>query len=118
VPKLLLLLLLLPLVRLASPDLCLAVQAAAAVLVGPWVTTPAGAELFLHLLLLLQVSDMQAQFGGAPEGQAAAALLLAYPGQLRRLSEVQLEGRLRDRRRGRTRSVAFAWVFGRDVLLV
>lgn len=71
----------------------------------------------LSLTRHMQVPQLQARFAGSAALQAAAATLTAHPGQLKRLAELQLGGRLRERRRGRTRSVAFGWVFGRDVLL-
>lgn len=53
---------------------------------------------------------------GAPAGAAAAAArLLEHAPALRRMSELQLEQRLRARRRERQRSVTFAWLHGREV---
>jgi len=69
------------------------------------------------VLLGVQVQDLQSRLAPTTAAHSAASVLLSYPAQLRRLAEVQLEGRLRDRRRGRARSVAFSWVFGREVLL-
>lgn len=48
---------------------------------------------------------------------AAQARLLALPPAVRRLGELQLERRLRDRRRGQGRSASFSWIRKREVAL-
>ncbi|KAI8462510.1 MAG: fatty acid desaturase-domain-containing protein [Monoraphidium minutum] len=52
-------------------------------------------------------------------GAAAAAqqLLVGLPASIRRLGELQLERRLRDRRRGLGRSASFSWIHKREVAL-
>lgn len=49
--------------------------------------------------------------------EAAAALLRRHPALLRRLGELQLEGRLRSKRRDRARAAVFSWLYGRQVVL-
>jgi hypothetical protein len=53
-------------------------------------------------------------------GEAAAAqdFLCRHSERVRRLAELQMERRLRDRKRGRGRSASFSWVHGREVSLV
>lgn len=48
---------------------------------------------------------------------ATAQQLLRHPSMLQRLSELQLEGKLRARRRDRLQSACFSWLFKREVLL-
>jgi hypothetical protein len=52
-------------------------------------------------------------------GEAAAAqqLLMGLPQSIKRLGELQLERRLRDRRRGQGRSASFSWVHMREIAL-
>jgi hypothetical protein len=53
----------------------------------------------------------------SPAAKAAQQQLAAQPGALRRLSELQLEQRLMERRVGRSPPISFSWVHGRDVPL-
>lgn len=85
----------------------------------PFTRPPAAGSFNTSSLRTEGAADAAASSAQSSSAVAEAArLLLAYPQQLRRLAELQLEGRLRDRRRGRTRSAAFSWVHGREVLLV
>jgi hypothetical protein len=48
---------------------------------------------------------------------AAGCYLLQQPAVLRRMSELQLDAHLRNRRRDGTRAASFSWLFGQEVLL-
>ncbi len=53
-------------------------------------------------------------------GQAAEAqeFLCKHSERIRRLADIQMERKLRDRRRGKSKSAAFSWIFKREVSLL
>lgn len=61
--------------------------------------------------------QVQARAVSSPAARGAQQQLAAQPGALRRLSELQLEQRLLERRVGRAPPISFSWVHGRDVPL-
>jgi hypothetical protein len=65
---------------------------------------------------VLQV-QREAGDGSTNSSSAAVRQLLSTPGMLRRLSELQLEGKLTARRRDRGCTACFSWVFKREVPL-
>lgn len=67
-----------------------------------------------HLVQRWQVPQLRVSSVAAVEAQE---YLCRHAERLRRLADLQMERRLRDRKRGRQRAAAFSWVGKREVLL-
>lgn len=52
------------------------------------------------------------------EAAEAQAFLMKHSERIRRLADITMERRLRDRKRGKNKSAAFSWVFKREVSLM
>lgn len=60
------------------------------------------------------VANVRVHTGEAAEAQE---FLVQHSQRIRRLSDLQMERRLRDKKRGKTRTAAFSWIFKREVSL-
>ncbi|MEW5298359.1 MAG: hypothetical protein WDW38_000912 [Sanguina aurantia] len=76
-------------------------------------TTQDYANIVDNLVTRWGVADLQLS------GEAAAAqhFLCNHGSRIRRLADLQVERRIRDRKQGRTKSAAFSWINKREVLL-
>ncbi|KXZ42185.1 hypothetical protein GPECTOR_188g290 [Gonium pectorale] len=78
-------------------------------------TTNDYANIVEHLVKRWDIEHVPVVSGEAAEAQA---FLMKHSERIRRLADLQMERRLRDRKRGKTWSSAFSWVFKREVSLV
>ncbi|GLC41789.1 hypothetical protein PLESTM_001239700 [Pleodorina starrii] len=77
-------------------------------------TTNDYANIVEHLVKKWDIANLQVVTGEAAEAQA---FLMKHSERIRRLADIQMERRLRDRKRGKTRTAAFSWIFKREVAL-
>lgn len=77
-------------------------------------TTPNGPALLACCTAAPQVPQVRASSSAAA---AAQEFVCTHGERVRRLGDMQLEQRLRDRKRGCVRSAAFSWVGRREVVL-
>lgn len=61
------------------------------------------------------VADLSFTGGAAAEAQE---YLCKHSERIRRLADLQMERRMRDRKRGKAKTAAFSWIFKREVSLV
>ncbi len=61
------------------------------------------------------MADLRLSGGAAAEAQD---FLCKHSERIRRLADLQMERRLRDRKRGKAKSASFSWIFKREVSLV
>ncbi|EFJ46489.1 hypothetical protein VOLCADRAFT_62507 [Volvox carteri f. nagariensis] len=77
-------------------------------------TTNDYASIIDHLVKRWDIANLKVVTGEAAEAQA---FLMKHSERIRRLADLQMERRLRDRKRGKTRTAAFSWIFKREVSL-
>lgn len=77
-------------------------------------TTNDYADIVDHLVRKWDVANVRVHTGEAAEAQE---FLVQHSQRIRRLSDLQMERRLRDKKRGKTRTAAFSWIFKREVSL-
>lgn len=78
-------------------------------------TTGDYAEIVEHLVKRWGVADLRLRQGAAAEAQE---YLCKHSERIRRLADLQMERRLRERKRGLAKSAAFNWIFKREVSLL
>jgi acyl-[acyl-carrier-protein] desaturase len=61
------------------------------------------------------IANLRVSGGDAGEAQE---YLCKHSERIRRLADLQLERKLRDRKRGKSKSAAFSWIFKREVSLM
>ncbi|GFR44285.1 hypothetical protein Agub_g5492 [Astrephomene gubernaculifera] len=67
-----------------------------------------------HLVRKWDIANVRVESGEAAEAQE---FLMHHSQRIRRLADLQMERRLRDRKRGKSRTAAFSWVFKREVAM-
>lgn len=78
-------------------------------------TTGDYADIVQHLVQRWKVPEVRVVSGRAAEAQE---FLCKHSERIRRLADIQMERKLRDRRRGKSKSAAFSWIFKREVSLL
>ncbi|GLI67555.1 hypothetical protein VaNZ11_011782 [Volvox africanus] len=77
-------------------------------------TTNDYADIIEHLVKRWDIGNVKVVTGEAAEAQA---YLIKHSERIRRLADLQMERRMRDRKRGKGRTAAFSWIFKREVAL-
>ncbi|GIL89812.1 hypothetical protein Vretimale_16499 [Volvox reticuliferus] len=77
-------------------------------------TTNDYANIVDHLVKRWDIGNVKVVTGEAAEAQA---FLIKHSERIRRLADLQMERRMRDRKRGKGRTAAFSWIFKREVAL-
>ena len=78
-------------------------------------TTGDYADIVEHLVQRWNVPSLKVSSGSAAEAQE---YLCKHSERIRRLADLQMERRLRDRKRGKSKLASFSWIFKREVSLV
>ena len=78
-------------------------------------TTGDYADIVQHLVQRWGVAGLR--FAGGPAAEAQE-YLCKHSERIRRLADLQMERRLRDRKRGKAKSASFSWLFKRELSLV
>lgn len=78
-------------------------------------TTGDYADIVEHLVKRWGIPNLKLSSGAAAEAQD---YLCKHSERIRRLADLQMERRLRDRKRGKGKSANFSWIFKREVSLV
>ena len=78
-------------------------------------TTGDYSDIVEHLVQRWDVPNLKLSSGNAAEAQE---YLCKHAERIRRLADLQMERRLRDRKRGKSKLASFSWIFKREVSLV
>jgi acyl-[acyl-carrier-protein] desaturase len=78
-------------------------------------TTGDYADIVEHLVQRWNVPNLKVSSGSVAEAQE---YLCKHSERIRRLADLQMERRLRDRKRGKSKLASFSWIFKREVSLV
>eukprot|EP00955_Chlamydomonas_euryale_P101846 365377-Chlamydomonas_euryale.AAC.21 len=77
-------------------------------------TTGDYAEIVEHLVRRWKVAELRVSGGRAAQAQE---YLCKHSERIRRLADLQMERKLRERKRGKGKTAGFSWIFKREVSL-